>query len=100
MTNQTDLFGNPGSPAQASLFGEGRMETPQVSYLPDPADVRTRLRDVLETARSAATMPWKEREARMWQIVFPNMAKWLPEDEAAQLRLDFDAEIRRLKHAA
>ena len=41
-------------------------------------------------------MPWCERDARMWQTVFPNMAKWLPDDEAAQLRMEFDREIERL----
>ena len=41
-------------------------------------------------------MPWSERDVRMWQMVFPNMAKWLPEEEAAQLRFEFDREIERL----
>ena len=50
--------------------------------------------------RSAEKMPWSERDARMWQIVFPNMAKWLPDDEAEQLRFEFAQEMERLKHAA
>ena len=45
-------------------------------------------------------MPWPEREARMWQIAFPQMANWLPDDEAAQLRLEFTQEMERLKQAA
>jgi hypothetical protein len=45
-------------------------------------------------------MPWPERDARMWQIVFPNMANWLPDDEAEQLRLEFAREMERLKQAA
>ena len=45
-------------------------------------------------------MPWPERDARMWQIVFPNMANWLPDAEAEQLRLDFAREIERLNRAA
>jgi hypothetical protein len=36
----------------------------------------------------------------MWQTVFPNMAKWLPEDEAEQLRFEFAREMERLKLAA
>jgi hypothetical protein len=36
----------------------------------------------------------------MWRTVFPNMAKWLPEDEADQLRFDFGREMDRLKQAA
>lgn len=36
----------------------------------------------------------------MWQTVFPQMANWLPEDEANQLRSEFAQEIERLKPAA
>jgi hypothetical protein len=36
----------------------------------------------------------------MWQIVFPNMANWLPEAEAEQLRFEFAREIERLRQAA
>jgi hypothetical protein len=35
----------------------------------------------------------------MWQIVFPNMANWLPADEAAQLRFEFAREMDRLNGA-
>lgn len=35
----------------------------------------------------------------MWQIVFPNMAKWLPDEEASQLRFQFEIEMERLKAA-
>jgi hypothetical protein len=45
-------------------------------------------------------MPWPERDARMWQTVFPNMANWLPADEAEQLRLEFAQEMERLKKPA
>lgn len=100
MTNQADLFGGVADPAQGSLFGEGRLETPQASYLPNPEDVRRRLQGLLAKARSADTMPWKERDARMWQIVFPNMANWLPDEEADQLRFAFAEEMQRLRQAA
>jgi hypothetical protein len=45
-------------------------------------------------------MPWPEHEARVWQIVFPNMANWLPDDEAEQLRFEFAREMERLRQAA
>ncbi|MER9330931.1 hypothetical protein [Mesorhizobium sp. M0488] len=45
-------------------------------------------------------MPWFERDARMWQTVFPNMANWLPNDEADQLRFEFAQEMEPLRHAA
>ena len=100
MTNETDLFGK--GPAQGSLFGSGddRMQASRQSSLPDPEAVRLRLRTLLEKARSAEKMPWSERDARMWQTVFPSMAKWLPEDEANQLKFEFAQEIERLRHAA
>ena len=53
-----------------------------------------------EKARKAKTMPWSERDARMWQTVFPNMAKWLPDDEAEQLCFAFVQEMERLRQAA
>ena len=100
MTDETELFGQ--RPAQESLFGPGddRLQAPRQSSVPDPETVRIRLKSLLELARSAEKMPWSERDARMWQTVFPNMAKWLPEDEANQLRFEFAQEIERLKRAA
>lgn len=100
MTDESDLFGN--SSKQASLFGPGedRMQAPRQTTVPDPETVRARLRSILEKARSADKMPWSERDARMWQTVFPNMTKWLPAKEAAQLRFEFDREIERLSRAA
>jgi hypothetical protein len=35
----------------------------------------------------------------MWETVFPQMANWLPEEEAEQLRFEFAREIDRLKAA-
>ncbi len=100
MTGETDLFGQ--TPAQGSLFGAGedRIQAPQQSTAPDPVAIRLRLKALLETVRSAEKMPWSERDARMWQTVFPNMAKWLPEDEANQLCFEFVQEIERLKRVA
>lgn len=88
---------------QLSMFddGEGRIPHPEApSMLPDPVEIRAKLTSLLETARKADLMPWPEKKARVWQIVFPNMANWLPEDEAAQLRFEFAQEMERLKSAA
>ena len=95
----TDLFGN----GQHSLFGdsETRISHPQApSHQPDPVRVREKLLTLLETARQADRMPWDQRKASMWQIVFPQMANWLPDDERDQLRFEFAQEIERLKRAA
>ena len=100
MIDEPDLFGH--SPAQGSLFGAGdkRMQAPSQRHLPDPDAVRLRLKAVLEKARTANRMPWSERDARMWQTVFPNMAKWLPAEEGAQLTFEFAQEMERLQQAA
>jgi hypothetical protein len=99
MPDDTDLLGHV--PAQGSLFGVGedRLQAPVRSYLPDPEKVRQRLRALIEKARAADKMPWPERDARMWQIVFPNMAKWLPDDEAKRPRFEFAREMERLNQA-
>jgi len=98
MANQNDLFGY--SPAQGSLFGEGRMQEPEQSTIPNPEDIRRRLNTLIAKVRAAEEMPWSQKDARMWQTVFPNMAKWLPEEEAEQLRFEFSREMERLSDAA
>jgi hypothetical protein len=100
MTDQSDLFER--GPAQGNLFGPGedRLHAPRQNSVPDPETIRLRLRSLLDIVRSAKKMPWPDRNARMWQTVFPNMAKWLPEDEANQLCFEFAQEIERLSRAA
>lgn len=95
----TDLFGD----GQQSLFGDSddRIPHPKAADLtPDPGRVRAKLHALLETARNARHMPWDARKAGMWQIVFPQMANWLPEEERDQLRFEFARELERLKLAA
>ena len=100
MTDETDLFGRRAG--QGSLFGPGedRLKAPRQRSKPDPESIRLRLKTLLEKAKSAEKMPWSERDSRMWQTVFPNMAKWLPRDEAEQLCFEFAREIKRLGQAA
>ena len=94
----TDLFGH----GQLSLFGDqpDRMPSPRQEYTPKVDDVRARLHAALAAARAAPGKPWDPREKKMWQTVFPNMANWLPEDEAGQLRFEFARELERLDNAA
>jgi hypothetical protein len=101
MAEQNDLFGRAGRFDQLSLFGSGydRLQAPQQIFTPDPETIRQRLNSLLSLVRESRVMPWSERDARMWQTVFPNMANWLPETEANQLRLAFVQEIDRLKAA-
>ena len=87
---QGDLF---KSDPQPSLFSE---EAGAVVVRADPDAVRVKLRRVIELARSSASMPWDARQLRYWRTVVPQMSLWLPEDEAAQMRLAFQTEVERL----
>jgi hypothetical protein len=80
---QLDMFGSP--PAQ--------------NYDPDPADVRAELMVILAKARGAPQVPWPAKEAWYWRTVFPQMANWLPTEEAQRLRREFAAELDRLEAA-
>ena len=65
-----------------------------------PDTVRAELLAVLAKARAAERMPWDARRTLYWRTVFPQMANWLPEEEAAQLRFAFETEIRGRLDAA
>jgi len=91
-----DLFGTGSD--QRDLFPD---PTPQPGRIVDfPAEARRRLHKMLAEARSAERLPWSEKEARTLEILFPQMAGWLPEDEAQQLCFEFAQEIERLRNAA
>lgn len=92
-------------PVQGSLFGEGPDRTPEPvkaqepagEYTPDPKYLRRVLLLVLKNARAAKTMPWTDYQARKWEVDFPRVAKYLPEEEAERLCADFWTEMARLK---
>ena len=44
-------------------------------------------------------MPWDRSEQGYYKTVFPQMILWLPDEEAAQYRLEFDNEMERLAEA-
>lgn len=82
---------------QADLF-DTQEEAP-VLFRADPAKVRVKLLRILDEARAAETMPWSEERLGYHQTVFPQMCRWLPDEEARQLCFAFEAEIERLKVA-
>ena len=90
-----DLFGTP----QPDLFAQEPVQAPR-SYAPSHEQVRTHLEHILMQARSALTLPWDARKTGFYKQVVPQMTLWLPPDEAARWRLDFDREIERLEAAA
>jgi hypothetical protein len=91
-TQQPDLF---ESEAQPDLFGAEASP----AYRPDPDKVRARLYRILAEARAAQMVPWEPTRVSLYRIIFPQMTLWLPEDEGAQLRLEFEAEMTRLQPA-
>ncbi len=90
---QPDLFGADEEP---DLFGPDY--APPV-YRPDPEKVRSRLHRILAQARAAEKMPWEPTTVTLYRTIFPQMSKWLPEDEAAQLCAEFNTEMKRLEAA-
>ena len=90
MHGQGDLFTN----LQADL-----LEQPTPAYRPDPDKVRARLHKILAEARAAQKLPWEPTTVSLYHAIFPRMTSWLPEEEGAQLRFEFEAELERLKAA-
>lgn len=80
---------------QADLFGA---EATPV-YRPDPDKVRARLHKILAEAKAAQTLPWEPTRLSLYHTIFPQMTNWLPEEEGAQLRFEFETEMERLKAA-
>ena len=93
LSRQPDLFLPDPEP-------ELLADRPDASGRPDPQKIRLQLVSLIETARCAKVMPWPEREARMWQIAFPQMTNWLPPEEDEQLKFEFAREMERLARAA
>jgi hypothetical protein len=90
---QRDLFEDI---VQPELFESGAAP---LAYRPDREDVRARLHKILAEARAAEKLPWDRDKLLVYRTIFPQMAGWLPEQEGAQLRFEFDAELARLKAA-
>jgi hypothetical protein len=86
-TMTQDLFEQD---TQADLFGEE-------AYRPNPDKVRARLHRILGETRAANALP--RARASLYRTIFPQMTLWLPEDEGAQLRFEFEAEMARLEAA-
>jgi hypothetical protein len=61
--------------------------------------VRGRLHKILAEARAARTIPWEPTRVSLYRTIFPQMTLWLPDDEGAQLRFEFETEMARLEAA-
>lgn len=71
-----------------------------VVYRADPDRIRRRLANIIAEARAAERMPWDSERLRLYRKLVPQMSQWLPFQEAAQLRFEFEAEVERLDRAA
>jgi hypothetical protein len=89
---QPDLFATESEP---DLFGPKT----NPAYRADPDQVRAELHKILLEARAAQKMPWESTRVSLYRTIFPQMTNWLPEDEGAQLRFEFEAELARLEAA-
>lgn len=92
-STQSDLF---EAEAQPDLFGD---DAPTPVYRADPDEVRAELQKILAEARAAQTLPWDRRKVTLYRTIFPQMTNWLPDEEAAQLRFEFETELKRLEAA-
>ncbi len=67
-------------------------------YEPNLEEIREDLHAILGAAREVtAESLWNERTYRYNKIIFPQMTRWLPDDEAAQLCFEFAREIARIE---
>jgi hypothetical protein len=92
-SRQSDLFQDD---QKSDLFGE---DSPTPEYRPDPDSVRAELYKILAEARAAQRLPWEPKTVLLYRTIFPQMVNWLPDDEGAQLRFEFEAELTRLEAA-
>ncbi len=90
---EPDLF---ATEAQPDLFGD---DAPTPVYRADPDEVRAELHKILAEARAAERMPWEPTKVSLYRTLFPPVTNWFPEEEAAQLRFAFAAELERLAAA-
>jgi hypothetical protein len=89
-----DLPYDPEGQLGLDLEDNARPQT----YAPDLAEIREDLDAILSAARGVtAEAPWDERTYRYNKVVFPQMARWLPDEEAAQLCFAFAREIARIE---
>jgi len=95
------IIGSEGesSMSQPDLFA-ALAEPATPAYRPDPTKVRARLERIVGEARGAEVLPWETTRVSLYRTIVPNMARWLPDDEAAYWCAAFEAEMARLEAAA
>jgi hypothetical protein len=70
------------------------VEQPPAEFI---ARIRGELEVMLRTVRQAETLPWPDlTRATLAELRFHSIAGWLPEEEARDLRVAFEVEMKRL----
>jgi len=92
------------APRQRDLFGHDEQDDlfedrPTPVYRADPDEVRAELYKFLAEARAAQKMPWEPGRVSLYRTIFPQITNWLPAEESAQLRFEFETELARLEAA-
>ncbi|MDP9055808.1 MAG: hypothetical protein M3N34_00540 [Pseudomonadota bacterium] len=78
-------------------FDLGEKASPK-GYEPNLVEIREDLDLILQSARSVtADSVWDHRTYRYNKVVFPQMTRWLPDDEAKQLCFEFFKELERIE---
>ena len=81
---------------QGDLFAGAPVST----YRPEPERVRRRIHRILAELRAEeSARDWPHGRGSFFRMVFPKLTCWLPEDEAARLDSEFEAELTRLDGA-
>ena len=79
---------------QGDLFGAETAPT----YRPELERVRRRIDRILSDLRAEeSAQDWPYGRVSFHRMVFPKLTCWLPEDEAAHLEAQFEAEMARLE---
>lgn len=96
--NRSDMEMTRDSSEPAQL-GFDLGEAPKaVGYVPNLAEIREDLDEILASARAvSAEALWDTRTYRYNKVVFPQMSRWLPDDERAQLCFEFFRELERIE---
>ncbi len=90
-----DLF---GSDTRQLGLGLGDPNAEAVRIEPDPDEVREDAQAILASARAVtADNLWDTRTYRYNKVVFPQMTRWLPDDERDQLCFEFFRELERIE---
>ena len=81
---------------QLELFGG----EPAPAYGLDPDEMRAKLPRPSRGGPRGGDDAVAAADAKLYRLLFPQMTFWLPEEEGAQLRFEFETEMARLDAAA